>query len=69
LGKVKKGVQCSILNCNKPAVKSISKEKLSEAKLSSTSTTGRAYLCEEHYKMFKKETKKMKKLEKWRFMG
>ncbi|MBS7655646.1 hypothetical protein KEJ50_04000 [Candidatus Bathyarchaeota archaeon] len=69
MGKVKKGVQCSVSNCNKPAVKSVSKEKLSEFKLSSTSMTGRAYLCEEHYKMFKKKTKKMKKLEKWRFMG
>jgi len=69
MGKIRKGIQCSVLNCNKPAVKYVSKEKLSEAKFTSTSETGKAYLCEEHYKMFKKKIKSVKKLEKWRFMG
>jgi hypothetical protein len=27
----------------------------------------RAYLCKDHYKEYKKKTKKDKKLEKWRF--
>jgi len=27
----------------------------------------RAYLCREHYKEYKKKTKKDKKLEKWRY--
>ncbi|MBS7658432.1 MAG: hypothetical protein QXL69_06560 [Candidatus Bathyarchaeia archaeon] len=68
MGKIKKGIQCSILNCNKPAVKYVSKEKLSEVKFSLNSESGKAYLCEEHYKMFKKKIRSIKKLEKWRFM-
>jgi len=66
MGKVKKGVKCSVAGCEKPAIRSISKEKLSEVNMS-VSGSGRAYLCEEHYKEFKKKFKKIKKLEKWRF--
>ncbi|HID17126.1 TPA: hypothetical protein EYP26_02390 [Candidatus Bathyarchaeota archaeon] len=68
MGKIKKGVKCNVAGCDKPAVKSLSKEKLSEAKME-FSGSARAYLCEQHYKEFKKKTKKMKMLEKWRFMG
>jgi len=29
----------------------------------------RTYLCRDHYKEYKRETKKERKLEKWRHMG
>jgi len=29
----------------------------------------RAYLCREHYKEYKRRTRKERRLEKWKFMG
>lgn len=67
MGRVDKGVKCSISNCGKEAVRSISAEKVKSAGLNVSSGEKRAYLCKEHYKEYKKKTKKEKMLEKWRY--
>jgi hypothetical protein len=68
LGKIDKGVKCSVSNCNKDAVRSIAASKVTAAGLK-IDTERRAYLCKEHYKEFKKATKKDRTLEKWRYQG
>jgi hypothetical protein len=68
LGRVAKGVKCSVVGCDKEAVRSLSKEKVSAAGLK-VSEARRSYLCKDHYKEFKKGTKKEKMLEKWRYKG
>lgn len=70
MGRVSKGVNCSVVGCGKQAVRSLSNEKVSRAGLNvGGKGRGRVYLCKDHYKEFKKETKKEKMLEKWRHMG
>jgi len=69
LGKVGKGVKCSVSGCGKDAARSLSAEKVRMAGLSVGSSEKRAYLCENHYKEFKKRTKKERKIEQWRFKG
>ena len=65
MGRVAKGVRCSVAGCNKEAVRSLPAAKVSAAGLK-VGETRRAYLCKEHYKEYKKETKKERMLEKWR---
>ena len=65
MGKVEKGVKCSVSGCEKDAIRSISAGKVTAAGLK-IDTDRRAYLCKEHYKEFKKATKKDRTLEKWR---
>lgn len=67
MGKVGKGVKCSVSGCGKDAARSLSAEKVRMAGLSVGSSEKRAYLCENHYKEFKKRTKKERKIEQWRF--
>jgi len=67
LGRVEKGVKCSISGCSKETVRSLSADKVRQAGLKVGSSEKRAYLCKEHYKEYKKKTKKDKQLEKWRF--
>jgi hypothetical protein len=69
LGRVAKGVKCSSSGCSKEAVRSLSVAKVRSAGLNVSSTERRAYLCEEHYKEYKKKTKKERKLEQWRYKG
>ena len=69
MGRVEKGVKCSVSGCGREAVRSLSAEKVRSAGLKVGSSERRAYLCKEHYKEFKKKTKKDKQLEKWRYMG
>jgi thymidine kinase len=67
LGRIDKGVKCSVSGCGKEAARSISTEKVKSAGLKVGSSEKRAYLCREHYKEFKKKTKKDKTLDKWRY--
>ncbi len=64
LGRIDKGEKCSV--CGKEAVRSISADKVKAAGLNAGSDK-RAFLCKEHYKEFKKKTKKEKTLDKWRY--
>jgi hypothetical protein len=66
LGRVDKGVKCSVVACGRDAVRSLSAEKVRAAGLR-VGMEKRAYLCKEHYKEYKKKTKKDKQVEKWRF--
>jgi hypothetical protein len=68
LGRVDKGAKCSVSSCGKEAVRSISAEKVKAAGLR-VGSEKRAYLCKDHYKEFKKKTKKDKQLERWRYQG
>jgi hypothetical protein len=68
LGRVDKGVKCSVTGCRQDAVRSLSAEKVRAAGLKAGSER-RAYLCKEHYKEYKKKTKKDKMVEKWRYKG
>jgi len=65
LGKVAKGVKCSVVGCKEDAVRSISLEEISRAGLKA-SASGRGYLCKNHYKELKKKLRKDKQIEQWR---
>jgi len=65
LGKVAKGVKCSVVGCKEDAIRSISLEEISRAGLKA-SASGRGYLCKNHYKEMKKKLKKDKQIEQWR---
>ncbi|MCK5562584.1 hypothetical protein KAI30_00300 [Candidatus Bathyarchaeota archaeon] len=67
MGRIDKGVKCSVNGCNREAARSISTDRVKSAGLKVSSSEKRAYLCKEHYKEFKKKTKKDKTLDKWRF--
>lgn len=69
MGRIDKGVKCSVSGCGREATRSLSTEKVRSAGLNVGSSERRAYLCKEHYKDYKKRTKKDKQLEKWRFSG
>ncbi len=68
MGRVGKGVKCSVSNCDKDAVRSLPREKVSSAGLK-VDGEKRSYLCREHYKEYKKASKKDKLLEQWRHKG
>ena len=66
LGRIDKGEKCSVVGCGKDAERSIPFDKAKSAGLN-VSGEKRAYLCKEHYKEYKKKSKKDKTLEKWRY--
>ena len=65
VGRVAKGVRCSVAGCGNDAVRAIQTDKVKKGGLKG-SEARKAYLCKEHYKEFKKKTKKDRALEKWR---
>jgi hypothetical protein len=68
LGKIAKGVGCSVKGCGGEAVRSLSKAKASESDLQ-ISGERRVYLCREHYKQWKKGAKKTEDMERLRWKG
>jgi len=68
LGRVAKGVKCSVVGCDKEAVRSLPRDKVSAAGLK-VNESRRSYLCRDHYKEYKKGSKKDKLLEQWRYKG
>ena len=66
MGKISKGAGCSVKGCEKEAFRSLHSEKVTAAGLT-VEVAKRAFLCKEHYKEFKKATKKDKIVEKWRY--
>jgi len=66
LGRIGKGVKCSVSGCGQDAVRSLSADKVRVAGLR-VGSERRAYLCKEHYKDYKKKTKKDKQVEQWRY--
>lgn len=69
LGRVSKGVKCSVSGCSREAVRSLSNARVKSAGLNVSGDERRAYLCKEHYKEYKKKTKKEKMVERWRYKG
>ncbi len=72
MGKVKQGTSCSVEGCDEKATRSFAAEKVKDAmqptgvNLKDTRAR-RGYLCQKHYKVFKKQTKQDKKVDKWRY--
>jgi len=66
VGRISKGVKCSVKGCNMDAVRSIDIGKVKQAGLDAEGDK-RAYLCREHYKEYKKGSKKTAQIEKWRY--
>ena len=67
MGRIDKGQKCNVAGCGREAVRSITAEKVRKAGLNVSTNEKRAYICKEHYKEYKKKTKKDKTLDKWRF--
>jgi hypothetical protein len=66
MGKIDKGVGCSVVGCSEKAIRSVSAEEASQAKLN-ISEARRAYLCKKHYRELKKHLRHDKRLQKWRW--
>lgn len=66
MGRVAKGVSCSVEGCGAVAKRSISRVQLAEV-FEVSGDSRRVYLCDEHYKVWKKATRKQRELEKARF--
>lgn len=66
MGRIDKGVKCSVANCNELAIRSISIEKVESAGLK-VNESKRGYLCKEHYREYKKKSKDDRRVEKWRW--
>ena len=66
MGRIDKGIKCSVVNCNEMAIRSISSEKVESSGLKLTDSK-RGYLCEQHYKEYKKKSKDDRRVEKWRW--
>ncbi|MEM2759925.1 MAG: hypothetical protein QXU32_03730 [Nitrososphaerales archaeon] len=57
MGKISKGVNCSVNGCSNAAVRSLNTNRVKEAGLDVSSGSKQSYLCREHYKQWKKEMK------------
>jgi len=67
LGKVEKGIGCSVTGCRNQAERSISRSDTGGSGLSLGGEGRRVYLCRDHYKVWKKATKKSRDLERSRW--
>lgn len=67
MGRVDKGAPCGAVGCSNQAVRSLSKTQVSGSGLSVSGEGRRVYLCRDHYKEWKKATKKSKSLERARW--
>jgi hypothetical protein len=67
LGKVDKGIGCSVVGCKNPAIRSLSRSEVGGSGLSVGGEGRRVYLCHDHYKDWKKATKKSRSLERSRW--
>jgi|TARA_B100001750_G_C15049241_1_gene370601 hypothetical protein len=67
MGKIQKGITCSVDSCDDSAIRSKSKKSISSDILSISSDETKAYLCKIHYKEWKKATKDSRKNERARY--
>ena len=67
MGRIEKGVNCSVSGCKNEAARSFLTDKVKAAGLSVSSQEKHAYICKEHYKEYKKKTKKDKTLDRMRW--
>ncbi len=66
MGKVSKGVKCSVAGCEEKAVKSVSAQRIPSG-MKVEAAGRRAYLCEFHWKQFKKLTREERRVERMRY--
>ena len=65
MGRIRKGVKCGVAGCSNDAVRSIS---IVKARAAGVNVEGRrAFLCHDHYRDFKKGSRKERKIERWRY--
>jgi hypothetical protein len=67
MGKVEKGVSCSVQGCAQRAVRSLPSSQVRRAGLLLAQEGVRSYLCREHYKEFKRRSRQERELERLRF--
>lgn len=67
MGKIDKGVACSVSGCKNLGERSISRQQLAGSGLSAGGDDRRVYLCHIHYKEWKKATKKDRSAERARW--
>ena len=58
---------CSVRKCNEIAIKTVSTANLDGVKLDIEIAGRKIYLCRKHYKEYKKQRRKIEKLERWRW--
>lgn len=57
-------VMCEVKGCKAAQVRSISAKKVGESGLTIEKRTGNVHLCKDHYREFKKATKKDRELDR-----
>ncbi len=67
MGRVDKGVRCDASGCSNQAERSLSRQQVSGSGVSVSGDARRVYLCHDHYKAWKKATKKEKSAERARW--
>jgi hypothetical protein len=67
MGVVSKGAKCSVDGCDQNGARSLNTVKVERAGLRVTSTGKKSFLCKEHYKEWKKESKDDRDLERARY--
>ena len=67
MGRVDRGVQCNVGGCSNKAERSLSRTEMAGSGLSVGGEGRRVYLCHDHYKAWKKATRKAKTLERSRW--
>jgi hypothetical protein len=67
MGKVDKGVGCNVNGCGNIAERSLSRAEIGGSGLNVSGEGRRVYLCRDHYKQWKKATKKSRSMERSRW--
>ncbi len=55
---------CDVVGCDKPAVKTVARKKAEKVLNLKGGKSTKVHLCKEHYKEFKKKTKKEREIER-----
>jgi len=67
MGKVEKGVACSVTGCKNLSERSVGRDQLAGSGLTAGGEGRRVYLCHDHYKAWKKATKKDRDMQRARW--
>ena len=67
MGKISKGVECSLNDCSSSAIRSINRKNVDSEQFPVSSNSNKVYFCTEHYKSWKKSTKELRKSERARY--
>ena len=67
MGKISKGVECSLNDCSSSAIRSINSKNVDSNQFPTSSDSNKVYFCNEHYKSWKKSTKELRKSERARY--